>query len=621
MAWPAPDEYSEAVQNPESCFADSDLRNGFAACNAWGLPIVSTGAFASVYRFRTGNKDFAVRCFLRENRERQERYRKIAHFVHNDSLPWTVDFNYLKEGIRVGAKWYPILKMEWVEGELFSQYIERHLQNSEQLLLLADRFKEMTLGLKQEGVAHGDLQHGNMIMCGDDIRLVDYDGMFVPALAGDYSHELGHPNYQHPNRAREHFGAYLDNFSSWIIFLGLHCVSYDPTLWQLFNGGDERLLLCRADFASPNKSIALSQMLSHQVREVRTYAEVVLTLIEMPPEQIPSLDEALNGSCKPSFSRVLQKLSLRATGAWQSLSRLTRNWKPLSTKQEDSDSRPERGDRWYQQPDWVISQKLQVEPAQGEWYQDWVHQPIVKSTKPLGHLFQQSIKNSIPSTQEWRRLTFIEQQELSQKIPDIEVLNALKSPKLGTFVAAVAISTTKACQGEFSARLFCCALVEAMIRLIEPDIDTLSPLLLSNLALLFANCSQYCYSRPVPDWLSKSYFEALDFALQRPATQISTSSLLAYLRSWVLMTSMDLQLLEEFLLSRIHDRSLSDDYRVRAIYAAKQLLQIYHSRLMKADLVRDYVSRLSTALTSISQDKQCSLFLLMVANDTMSTLW
>lgn len=75
--------------------------------------------------------------------------------------------------------------MEWVEGNSFSQYIEQNLHSSENLLSLADEFKRMVLGLKGAGVAHGDLQHGNIIMCGNELRLVDYDGMFVPALAGD----------------------------------------------------------------------------------------------------------------------------------------------------------------------------------------------------------------------------------------------------------------------------------------------------------------------------------------------------------------------------------------------------------------------------------------------------
>lgn len=120
MPWPAPDEFCEAIQNPGSCFADEELRDGYAESNALGLPIVSTGAFASVYRFRTSNKDYAVRCFLHENRHRQERYRKIAYFVHNDSLPWTVDFDYIEEGIRVNSKWYCSNEVpEWLSQAYF----------------------------------------------------------------------------------------------------------------------------------------------------------------------------------------------------------------------------------------------------------------------------------------------------------------------------------------------------------------------------------------------------------------------------------------------------------------------------------------------------------------------
>lgn len=246
MLWPAPDQFNEAVQSPQQVFGDKDLRFGQLVCNELGLPKVATGAFASVYQIKTDNGDFAVRCFLSDNSRRTERYRKISEAILNDKLASTVDFSFIDEGIWLDGRWFPILKMQWVNGISLTEYIGAHLNDVNALIKLAEKFRVMVSGLRSEGIAHGDLQHGNIIVCGDELRLVDYDGMYVPALAGEESDELGHPNFQHPARSREHFGDYLDNFSSWMIYLGLHCLVHDPKLWTEFNGGDEKLLLGRA---------------------------------------------------------------------------------------------------------------------------------------------------------------------------------------------------------------------------------------------------------------------------------------------------------------------------------------------------------------------------------------
>ena len=93
-------------------------------------------------------------------------------------------FDYLPKGIKVRGQWYPILKMEWVQGELLSQYVERHLHNPSDLQQLAARWIEMTKALHANSIAHGDLQERNVLVVNGQLKLVDYDGMFVPALSG-----------------------------------------------------------------------------------------------------------------------------------------------------------------------------------------------------------------------------------------------------------------------------------------------------------------------------------------------------------------------------------------------------------------------------------------------------
>src|SRR5438045_3227891 len=106
--------------------------------------------------------------------------------------------------------------MEWVDGLNLNYFIEDNLGQPGAMNRMADRFCTLIENLKSNGIAHGDLQHGNILIVDGDYKLVDYDGMYVSALRGFGSNELGHRNYQHPARTRDDFGDYLDNFSAWV---------------------------------------------------------------------------------------------------------------------------------------------------------------------------------------------------------------------------------------------------------------------------------------------------------------------------------------------------------------------------------------------------------------------
>ncbi len=135
MDWPTAQHYFESVQNPQLCFRDPELQTGAVATNALGLPKPITGAFASVYQLksRTG-RPWAVRCFLRNIADQQNRYRAISNHLKSAKLPYTVGFDYLREGIRVDNKWYPILKMEWLNGVALNGYVEQHLSRPRELV-------------------------------------------------------------------------------------------------------------------------------------------------------------------------------------------------------------------------------------------------------------------------------------------------------------------------------------------------------------------------------------------------------------------------------------------------------------------------------------------------------
>jgi hypothetical protein len=178
----------------------------------------------------------------------------------------------MADGIQVNGQTYPILKMQWVNGRPLIEWLARRLEYPDQIATLAMKFETMCTALRQAGIAHGDLQHGNIIVSDDELKLVDYDAMFVPALSGLKSPELGHRHYQHPARSASNYNAELDSFSAASIRTSLHCLSLDPSLWNALGAGDECLLFRDEDYLSPLDSVAFSVLESHASLDVQRAA-------------------------------------------------------------------------------------------------------------------------------------------------------------------------------------------------------------------------------------------------------------------------------------------------------------------------------------------------------------
>src|SRR5258707_114233 len=113
MRWPTSQDYNEAIQSPETAFADAELRGGEAAANALGIPMPRSGNFADVYEIKCPRgTHWAVKCFTREVPGLRERYAEVSRHLRQVNLPFTVEFTYLDQGVRVGGRWFPVLKMQ-----------------------------------------------------------------------------------------------------------------------------------------------------------------------------------------------------------------------------------------------------------------------------------------------------------------------------------------------------------------------------------------------------------------------------------------------------------------------------------------------------------------------------
>ena len=125
----------------------------------------------------------------------QKRYSAVGNFLSNNSGNYFVEASLVEDGVRVRGNWYPIIKMDWVKGEMLNQYIERNLFTTEKLNILLSEYCKMISHLEVLGIAHGDLQHGNILIDKEKIHLVDYDGIYLPSISDLESNIFGHINY------------------------------------------------------------------------------------------------------------------------------------------------------------------------------------------------------------------------------------------------------------------------------------------------------------------------------------------------------------------------------------------------------------------------------------------
>ena len=288
--WPSARYFTEAIQCPAVCFSHPALRNTLPAVDRLGMPLVTSGQFAYVYKLKSmnGAGDFAVRCFRGYLGDRDQRYRAIQEHLWETPVSYLSEFSYAAEGILVGGNRFPILFMNWIDGPTLDLYIGEMLHRREVLLHLSEEWLKLVHALQVAGIAHGDLQHGNSIVEHGHLRLVDHDGIFVPKMKGWMASEVGHQHYQHPRRAAHHFDEKLDHFSSIVIYLSLLALAEKPELWQEYH--DENLLFTKTDFADPSAS-TLFQKIRDIGPEHARLADALASAALGPPESVPSLLE------------------------------------------------------------------------------------------------------------------------------------------------------------------------------------------------------------------------------------------------------------------------------------------------------------------------------------------
>ena len=258
MQYPLISEYLAAIQDAHDNL--DKLNHLVPVLDKHGEPYRSSGAFAVVFKMKdeqTG-KCYALKCFTEEQEGRAEAYRQIAEELEFVDSSYITSVKYLEKELFVDSNCeddeFPVLLMDWIEGETMETYIAENYTDSYEMSMLCCRFCKMAAWLRSQSFAHGDIKPDNIIVRPDGtLTLVDYDGMFVPAMKGQKSPTIGTKDFSHPLRTIDDFDETIDDFALASIALSLKAISLDSSLLQSY-GASDRLLFSATDYLDLSKS-------------------------------------------------------------------------------------------------------------------------------------------------------------------------------------------------------------------------------------------------------------------------------------------------------------------------------------------------------------------------------
>ena len=308
MQFPLITEYVRAIEEASENL--DKLAHLTPVLDNHGEPFRSSGAFAVVFKMKdeqTG-KCYALKCFTEDQTGRAEAYQKIAEELDMVDSTYVTSVKYLENEIFVDStcenEEFPVLLMDWVEGETMETYIANNYQNEHAMSMLCYRFCKLAAWLRSQSFAHGDIKPDNIMVRPDgSLTLVDYDGMFVPAMKGSISPTLGTKDFCHPLRTVNDFDETIDDFSLASIALSLKALSLKPTLLKDF-GASDRLIFSADDYRDlgNSKVIASLQTLFNDPDFLKLYA---LFLLAHSQRSLSMCSFRLFGVEKPKEEEVL----------------------------------------------------------------------------------------------------------------------------------------------------------------------------------------------------------------------------------------------------------------------------------------------------------------------------
>lgn len=306
MGYPTIEQYQEVLQNERTAFVDPQLARGrIKKSGMLGTPQVVSGGFALTYAVEVDGTKFAVRCFHRPAEELEKRYAAVSRKLKQLQSRYFVDFEFQPKGVKANGGTFPVVKMAWASGVTLGEFVEAHHSSAAKLTNLRMALGQLAADLEHMGIAHGDIQEGNLMVADDGrrVQLIDYDGMFVPELAQLGSSERGHRDYQHPRRDKTRYDATLDRFSFISLDLALRALCERPSLWAASQSGAGVIVFKANDFADPAASSTLAEV--SRIASLQRDAKHFASVCQGGFSEVPSLSDFLAGKNVPQQIVVL----------------------------------------------------------------------------------------------------------------------------------------------------------------------------------------------------------------------------------------------------------------------------------------------------------------------------
>ena len=316
MQYPLISEYVRAIQDASDNLGE--LAHLVPVLDDLGEPYRSSGAFAVVFKMKdeqTG-KCYALKCFTEEQEGRAEAYRQIADELEFVDSSYITSVKYLDKEIFVDSSCeedeFPVLLMDWIDGETMENYIAENYQDNYAMAMLCYRFCKMAAWLRSQPFAHGDIKPDNIMVRPDgSLTLIDYDGMFVPAMKGQKSPTIGTKDFSHPLRTVDDFNETIDDFALASIALSLKAISMNSTLLDT-SGASDRLLFSESDYRTPSSSKAISA-LQDLMCDKNFCTLYSLFMLALARKELSACSCRLFIGEKPIPSQTIEDLSTKAT--------------------------------------------------------------------------------------------------------------------------------------------------------------------------------------------------------------------------------------------------------------------------------------------------------------------
>lgn len=291
MAYPSLEEYNEAFQNIQLSINDPVLKQGKVTTTGLGIPLALCGGFALTYSITTSGSKYAVRCFHKQSKELELRYKHISNKIKMLNSKYFLNFEFLPTGIRVKGKDYPLVKMAWAKGETLGEFLDKYYKNPAYLKNLQISLRGLASFLENNHMSHGDISPDNVMVSnnGNDIQLIDYDGMFVEEIKFLGSSELGNKNFQHLKRTSTIFDNSLDRFSFILLDIAIDILIVEPEMWTKTNSDANAIIFRANDFIDPESSKNFKELskITSLIGKIKNFANICKTTFD----KIPKLDQ------------------------------------------------------------------------------------------------------------------------------------------------------------------------------------------------------------------------------------------------------------------------------------------------------------------------------------------